>query len=162
MCLCSGSERLFHCSLLSSGCNVFMVYHRISVCLQVKEDFCISVLRFTDNTSEAKSIPVHNLVQKQLHISPSDTCGDWVIRSKLRTDFILCAGFTQSEIICRKPLGYLKWTDWKDMHAFVSILVQISKCKVFRPGFSCRNTSELRGCTHSCIPGENSMGCEHS
>lgn len=110
MCLCSGSERLFPCSLLSTGCNVFMVYHRISVCLQVKEDFCISILRFTDNTSEAKSIPVHNLVQKQLHISPSDTCGDWVIRSKLRTDFILCAGFTQSEIICRKPLGYLKWS----------------------------------------------------
>lgn len=87
-----------------------MVYHSISVCLQVKENFSICVLRFTDNPSEAKGIPVHNLVQKQLHISSSDTCEDWVIRSKPRTDFILCACFTQSEITRRKPLGYFKWS----------------------------------------------------
>lgn len=108
VCLCSGSEKLFNCNLLCTG-SILMVYHSISVCLQVKQNFYISILRFTNNPSEAKGIPVYYFVQKQLH-SSSDTCGDWVIRSKLRRDFILCGCFTQSEIICRKPLGYLKWS----------------------------------------------------
>lgn len=110
VCLCSGSEKLFHCSFVCTSYNILMVYHSICVCLQVKENFKICILRFTDNPSKAKGIPIYDLAQKQLHISPSDTCGDWVTRSKLRTDFVLCGCFTQSEIICRRPLGYLKWS----------------------------------------------------
>jgi len=77
MCFHSGSAKLFHWHLLIYTVrNILTVHHSFFVSLQVKTNFYICIQRFSDIPSEAEGIPVYNLFQKQLDISPSDTCGD--------------------------------------------------------------------------------------